>query len=131
MKMSVMIINDNTYNKVASTIETMIERNRVYCYPYNQQPLNELKKMIQHEVTQLRKQNYISYDKRYKNDTPIDDLKYYSTIPMTRIQLYKALQSILYQIETNYTSIFIDKFMKALANKIIMDLPEYETAQWG
>ena len=129
--MSVMIINDNTYNKVASTIETMIERNRVYCYPYNQQPLNELKKMIQHEVTQLRKQNYISYDKRYKNDTPIDDLKYYSTIPMTRIQLYKALQSILYQIETNYTSIFIDKFMKALANKIIMDLPEYETAQWG
>jgi hypothetical protein len=131
MKMSVMIINDNTYNKVASTIETMIERNRVYCYPYNQQPLNELKKMIQHEVTQLRKQNYISYDKRYKNDTPIDDLKYYSTIPMTRIQLYKALQAILYQIETNYTSIFIDKFMKALANKIIMDLPEYETAQWG
>ena len=129
--MSVMIINDNTYNKVASTIETMIERNRVYCYPYNQQPLNELKKMIQHEVTQLRKQNYISYDKRYKNDTPIDDLKYYSTIPMTRIQLYKALQSILYQIETNYTSIFIDKFMKALANKIIMDLPEYESAQWG
>ena len=129
--MSVMIINDNTYNKVASTIETMIERNRVYCYPYNQQPLNELKKMIQHEVTQLRKQNYISYDKRYKNDTPIDDLKYYSTMPMTRIQLYKALQSILYQIETNYTSIFIDKFMKALANKIIMDLPEYETAQWG
>jgi hypothetical protein len=131
MKMSVMIINDNTYNKVASTIETMIERNRVYCYPYNQQPLNELKKMIQHEVTQLRKQNYISYDKRYKNDTPIDDLKYYSTMPMTRIQLYKALQAILYQIETNYTSIFIDKFMKALANKIIMDLPEYETAQWG
>ena len=129
--MSVMIINDNTYNKVASTIETMIERNRVYCYPYNQQPLNELKKMIQHEVTQLRKQNYISYDKRYKNDTPIDDLKYYSTMPMTRIQLYKALQAILYQIETNYTSIFIDKFMKALANKIIMDLPEYETAQWG
>ena len=129
--MSVMIINDNTYNKVASTIETMIERNRVYCYPYNQQPLNELKKMIQHEVTQLRKQNYISYDKRYKNDTPIDDLKYYSTMPMTRIQLYKALQAILYQIETNYTSIFIDKFMKALANKIIMNLPEYETAQWG
>ena len=129
--MSVMIINDNTYNKVASTIETMIERNRVYCYPYNQQPLNELRKMIQHEVTQLRKQNYISYDKRYKNDTPIDDLKYYSTIPMTRIQLYKALQAILYQIETNYTSIFIDKFMKALANKIIMDLPEYESAQWG
>ena len=121
MKMSVMIINDNTYNKVASTIETMIERNRVYCYPYNQQPLNVLKKMIQHEVTQLRKQNYISYDERYKNDTPIDDLKYYSTMPMTRIQLYKALQSILYQIETNYTSIFIDKFMKALANKIIMD----------
>ena len=129
--MSVMIINDNTYNKVASTIETMIERNRVYCYPYNQRPLNELKKMIQHEVTQLRKQNYISYDERYKNDTPIDALKYYSTIPMTRIQLYKALQSILYQIETNYTSIFIDKFMKALANKIITDLPEYETAQWG
>ena len=129
--MSVMVINDNTYNKVASTIETMIERNRVYCYPYNQQPLNELRKMIQHEVTQLRKQNYISYDKRYKNDTPIDDLKYYSTMPMTHIQLYKALQSILYQIETNYTSIFIDKFMKALANKIIMDLPEYETAQWG
>jgi hypothetical protein len=129
--MSVMIINDNTYNKVASTIETMIERNRVYCYPYNQQPLNELKKMIQHEVTQLRKQNYISYDKRYKDNIQVDSMEYYPTMPMTRIQLYKALQAILYQIETNYTSIFIDKFMKALANKIIMDLPEYETAQWG
>jgi hypothetical protein len=131
MKMSVMIINDNTYNKVASTIETMIERNRVYCYPYNQQPLNELRKMIQHEVTQLRKQNYISYDKRYKDNIQVDSMEYYPTMPMTRIQLYKALQAILYQIETNYTSIFIDKFMKALANKIIMDLPEYETAQWG
>lgn len=129
--MSVMIINDNTYNKVASTIETMIERNRVYCYPYNQQPLNELRKMIQHEVTQLRKQNYISYDKRYKDNIQVDSMEYYPTMPMTRIQLYKALQAILYQIETNYTSIFIDKFMKALANKIIMDLPEYETAQWG
>lgn len=129
--MSVMIINDNTYNKVASTIETMIERNRVYCYPYNQQPLNELRKMIQHEVTQLRKQNYISYDKRYKDNIQVDSMEYYPTMPMTHIQLYKALQSILYQIETNYTSIFIDKFMKALANKIIMDLPEYETAQWG
>jgi len=72
----------------------------------------------------------IVYGSMY-SDLLSDDLKYYSTMPMTHIQLYKALQSILYQIETNYTSIFIDKFMKALANKIIMDLPEYETAQWG
>lgn len=129
--MSVMIINDKTYNTVASTIKFTIEHNKAFCYPYNQLPLDELEKTIHQEISQLREQNYISYDERYKNDTLVESMEYYSTMPMPHIQLYKSLQAILYQIETNYTSIFIDKFMKALADRIIMNLSEYEMAKWG
>ena len=130
--MSVMIINDRIYSKVASSINFMLDNNKVHCYPYNYKiaPIVR-RKMVNHEIAQLRQQNYISYDERYNDDSQIDEMVFHDEMPLPPIQLYKYLQAILYNIETNYTSPFIDKFMKGLANKIINDLPEYQSAQWA
>lgn len=131
--MSVLVPDDNFYNKVAASVRYRIASNKVYCYPYNSNYTEDaLETMVRNEVEQLRVQNYLSYDKRY-NEQPeyIAPIKYYDTSTMTAIQLYKALQCILYNIETDYKSLFITKFMESLSTAIIDNLPEYKEVKWG
>ena len=37
----------------------------------------------------------------------------------------------LYNIETDYKSLFINKFMESLSESIINGLPECQSAKWG
>ena len=129
--MSVMVVSEKTYQELASSISYYISSKKVHVYPLNMERTKDIEEVIVKEVEQLRIQNYKSYGERYKEDADVTPLKYHDTLPMSLMQTYKSLQCVLYNIETKYHSIILDKFMKSLTTRLIQDTTAYDLAVWG
>lgn len=134
--MSVIMLDDKIYEKVAASLIHYLTAGKLWCYPYGSMAKymtpEEFETFIRNEVTEWRRQNGISYDIRYKQDPEsLDPIKYRDVWAASMVQLYKWLEAIEYQIETDYRSVLLDKATKELAHNIIADTAEYDRAQWA
>jgi hypothetical protein len=134
--MSVIMLDDKIYDNVAASLVHYLTAGKLWCYPYGgkakDMAIEDFEELIRKEVSEWRIQNAISYDERYKREPEIiEPMVYREVWAASQVQLYKWLQSIEYQIETNYTSLLMAKAEKELARNIISEMPEYDKAQWA
>lgn len=133
------MLDDEIYAKVAASLKMYFENGTLWCWPYGKEykdfqskDQKEADKFIEKEVSEWRRQNAISFDKRYKEDNgEIEPMKFKEVWAVSEVQLYKWLNCIEYQIETNYESILMMKAIRELAHKIINKSPEYDKAKWA
>lgn len=126
--MSVMIVSDETYNKVASTLE----HHKLYGRMYGVQKIL-WNVDIQKFIEKIRAANYQSYAERYREETEIPPFKFRQAITVNEYQLIKSLDCIAYNIELEQFdgSETLYKLMNAIRKHIVMRLPEYDNAAWG
>ena len=138
--MSVIMLEDQIYNEVASALEYYLDKKELWCWPVGKMVMDNTNNgedqkttaWIQNKVTEWRNQNAVSYDQRYNEDNgAIEPMKYSHVMAVSKIQLYKYLQAIEYQIETSYVCQFMKKAMEELAAQIIMELDAYKKARWA
>ncbi len=134
--MSVIMLEDKIYNNVANALYFYLQKGDLWCWPFGKQikdlSIEDGHALIQKEVSEWRNQNAISYDIRYReNNGQIEPMKFTPGMACPKIQLYKWLECIEYQIETDYTSILMQKAIRELAHLIISDMDQYKSSQWA
>ena len=135
--MSVIMLEDEIYDQVAASLVHYIYwKKDLFMYPFSSmlqaKGIDEAEEIIRKEVSEWRRQNALSYDQRYNEDgEELEPMIFKTVQAVPMMQLYKWLQCIDYQIETNYKSLLLEKATHAAADKIIYDLKEYQDAKWA
>lgn len=129
-RMSVFLVDDSTYQKVAASLVHYQRYGRYSTLTYELRDVN-----IAKFVETLRTANYKSYDERYRESSPIPPFTFQPTTPLQMFQLLKSLECIeyqTYQIELKHDAEHdLENIMTAIRKEIIRTLPQYEAAKWG
>ncbi|MBW5471590.1 hypothetical protein GPJ61_27775 [Brevibacillus formosus] len=134
--MSVMIVKDTTYRKIAVTLCTTrdVSIERFLISQAYQNKIEYRWQFVEQEVERLREANYLSFNQLYKENCVVNPLPSFTGIGSyeSLIDLLKALECIHYQIELkDFDDSFLTGLIQRLKDSIIADLPEYKEAQWG
>jgi len=131
------MLEDEIYEKVAASLVHYIYwKKDLFMHPISSliqsKTPDEAEEIIRKEVSEWRRQNALSYDQRYSMEgEELGPMIFKTVQAVSLMQLYKWLQCIDYQIETNYKSLLLEKATHAAADKIIYDLKEYQDAKWA
>lgn len=137
--MSVLIVSDATYQKVANSLfmpgDSGYLRIRCFIESYAEQKYWPTRwQAIEDEIEKLRKANYLSFEQRYKTSVSYIPLVYSGSRERCQNlpELLKALECIEYQIELNdFDFTFVRGLIEVIKDTIIENLPEYQNAYWG
>ena len=143
--MSVICIEDRKFLEVAETLKTNArEYMYIFGYPEGWQVEENQEHIINSFCDDLYRANQLTYQRQYGENHedarfPIEALKFVPAKRLSKIQLYKRLRSISYNLYDNggkETDILgctkrLNRLIAHIANDIISEMPEYQKAEWA
>lgn len=125
--MSVFVVDNATYNKIAGTLD---HHKRYGQASYIHHAVRDVD--VKAFVQILRVANYASFEKRYREPSAVLPIQFTTQTPMNQFQLLKSLDCIRYQIEVKHQAEdTLEQIISGVQREIISNLPQYNAANWG
>ena len=131
--MSSFLVDKKVYQKVYESIIDLHNAGIIYIYADGE----NINDYVFNGFKELQKENFktveswANFDGEIKNKNIKIERKYKSKNIKELTQVYKNLQCIKYQIETEYKQDFINHIMRVVADALIRSSEYYEDCDWG
>lgn len=136
--MSVAILGDDAYNTIYTALLKAKSPAKSSAHPdwvFRAWCIEQDKRSAKEIAMAWMKANYARYNDRYgEDDIQLSEMTDLRTVKKIEpVQLYKYLQALLYNMDSDDQKKEYDevsKYLAAIADNIIMRMPEYEGANW-